>query len=775
VAQHGQDAQQDSKAGTVENRARAGTSTWPVGGRVPWSGGWDVIGRQSPLAVPARIRDWAAAEFGAGRMVPWLAVAYCFGDVVYFSAEREPAVWAALALASIGVTIAIMARRRSFGFPLAAALAALTVSFAGATLHTAWIAHPVLRHPAWGIAVTGFVAAREEREHNDRIVVRTRTMEGRGLDPALARVRIVLRPGTAPPVGSFVTFKADLLPPLSPLRPGGYDFARDMYFSALGASGFVLGGIKTAAPPAASGDAWLRTTAAVEAMRDGIDQRIRAVIPGDEGAIASAVITGKRGEVSPEVKDAFYVSSLVHVLAIAGFHMAVVTGLIFFFVRGGLALIPSLASRQPIKKWAAAIALLAAAFYLVLSGAGTATQRAFIMVAIVLTGIMVDRPTLTFRTVSIAAFAVLTLAPQAVLTPSFQLSFAATLALIAAYQYGLPLPHAGTASGWRGRLALWGWREVATIAFTSVVAGLATLPYAAYNFHRVAPYGVLANVLAMPVVSVWVMPMGILGVLTLPLGFDAVFWRLMGDGIGWIIGVVLWVAHLPGAVGAISVFGTGPLLLCTAGLLLLCLLRTPLRLGGVPLMLVAAAWALTTPRPDLLVSADGESVALRGANGRLAVLHVGRDAFAVEDWLVADGDTRDAHDKSLRQGIGCDPSGCIGTLGDGAIVAYAVEPEAFEDDCARAAVILAVHDDPPPDCTATVIKRETWYDRGALALRRDGAGFVIESARPQNYDRPWAPAWHARSAQFSDPATSAERNAAPRDATPAQDDIEADQ
>ena len=175
--------------------------------------------------------------------------------MVYFSAEREPAVWAALALASLGVTIAIMARRRSFGFPMAAALAALTVSFAGATLHTAWIAHPVLRHPAWGIAVTGFVAAREEREHNDRIVVRTRTMEGRGLDPAPARVRIVLRPGTAPPVGSFVTFKADLLPPLSPLRPGGYDFARDMYFSALGASGFVLGGIKTAAPPAASGGA----------------------------------------------------------------------------------------------------------------------------------------------------------------------------------------------------------------------------------------------------------------------------------------------------------------------------------------------------------------------------------------------------------------------------------------------------------------------------------------------------------------------------------------
>lgn len=773
MAQHGQDTQQDPTAGTVENRARA--STWPVGGRVPWSGAWGVLGRNSPIAVPARLRAWAAAEFGAGRMVPWLAVAYGFGDVAYFSAEREPAVWAALTLAGIGVAIAIVARRRSFGFPLAAGLAALAVSFAAATLHTAFIAHPVLRHPAWGVAVTGFVEAREEREHSDRIVVRTRTIEGRRLDPALQRVRVVLRPGTAPPVGSFVTFKADLLPPLPPLRPGGYDFARDMYFSSLGASGFVLGGIKTAAPQVASGGAWLRFRADVATMRDAIDQRIRAVIPGDEGAIASAVITGKRGEVSPAVKDAFYVSSLVHVLAIAGFHMAVVTGLIFFFVRGGLALIPSLVTRRPIKKWAAAIALCGAAFYLVLSGAGTATQRAFVMVAIVLTGVMVDRPTLTFRTLSIAAFVVLTLAPQAVLTPSFQLSFAATLALIAAYHYGLPLPHAGLASGMRARMALWGWREVATIAFTSVVAGLATLPYAAYHFHRLAPYGVLANVLAMPVVSVWVMPMGILGVLTLPLGFDAVFWRLMGDGISWIIGVVLWVAHLPGAVGAIPAFGTGPLLFCTAGLLLLCLLRTPLRLGGVPLMLLAAAWALTAPRPDVLVSADGESAALRGADGRLTVLHAGRDSFAVEDWLVADGDARDAHDKSLRQGIGCDASGCIGKLADGAIVAYAVEPEAFEDDCARAALILAVHDDPPPGCAAKVIGRATWYDRGALTARRDGADFIVDSARPENYDRPWAPAWHARTEEFSNGTTSAARNPAPRDAGPTLDDVDADQ
>jgi competence protein ComEC len=189
----------------------------------------------------------------------------------------------------------------------------------------------------------------------------------------------------------------------------------------------------------------------------------------------------------------------------------------------------------------------------------------------------------------------------------------------------------------------------------------------------------------------------------------------------------------------------------------------------VPLMFAAALWAITTPQPDLLVSADGETVALRDDGGRLAVLHVGRDDYAVEDWLAADADGRDVHDAGLGQGIACDPSGCVGKLADGGIVAYTVEPDAFEDDCRRAALVIAVYDDPPPDCTAKVIGRETWYERGALALRREGAGFVMDSARSKNYDRPWSPAAHPRTVQSSGTVDAA------RDATPVQHDIQADE
>jgi competence protein ComEC len=739
-----------------------------------WAAGIEAARRRAGLALPDsfaaagdRLRrllsQWALAEVAPGRLVPWLSVAFGFGIVLYFTADREPAAWAALVLAAFGLAIAIMARRSSVGLPLALAFAAAAAGFAVATLHTARIAHPVLRTSAWSVAMTGFVEARDERQRSDRIVVRVHTIEGRRLDPAPERVRVAVRRGTAPAVGSFVAFKANLKPPLAPLRPGGYDFARDMYFSGLGASGFVLGRIKTATPPVKGGAA-LRYTAAIDGMRDRIDKRIAAVIPGDEGAIASAMITGKRDPISPPVQDAFYVSSLAHVLAISGLHMALVAGIVFFFIRGGLALIPSLASRRPIKKWAAAGALAAAFFYLVLSGAGVATQRSFVMIAIVLIGVMIDRRALTFRTLTIAAFAVLILAPQALMTPSFQMSFAATLALIAGYQYGLPWrANADTSLG--ARVALWGGREIIGIIFASLIAGLATMPYAAYHFHRLAPYGVLANLLAMPVVSAWVMPMGILGVLTLPLGFDAVFWRLMGEGIDWMIAVVLWVAHLPGAVGRIQAFGTGPLLLGTAGLVLLCLLRTPLRLSGAPVAVAAGLWAVMTPRPDLLVAPDGQAAALRGTDGRLAVLHAGRDAFAIKEWLAADGDGRDAKDAHLRDGVRCDPAGCIGRLQDGRLVSMALTAEAFAEDCARAAVVVSPREVPGP-CAATLIDRMVWRTNGAIALYRSGRRFVLTAARPPGYQRPWAPAPRTASKPAAQPVA--------RDATPRPGDIEAD-
>jgi competence protein ComEC len=696
--------------------------------------------------------------------MPWVPVAFGAGIAGYFSVEREPAVWAVLLLAAAALAAAFAGRRRPIGFPLAVAAAAVSTGFAIATLQTLRAGHPILQAPISSVALAGFVEVREERERSDRIVIRVERFDATGVSSVPERVRVAVRKGSAPSVGSFVELKARLSPPMQPLRPGGYDFARDMYFQRIGASGYALGAIKIKPRPA-SGGFWLRYATAIDGMREAIDDRIRAVLAGDKGSIASALITGKRDAISAQVNEAMYISSLAHILSISGYHMAVVAGIVFFVIRAILALVPAFAHRRPIKKWAASGALLAATFYLLLSGAEVATQRSYIMIAIVLAGVMIDRPTLTFRTLSVAAIVVLLVAPQAVVHPSFQMSFAATLALIAVYQHGLPwTSNHDTPLG--RRAALWGFRELAGLILASLVAGLATTPYAAYHFHRFSPYGVLANLFVMPVVSVVVMPMGILGVLGMPFGFDAGFWALMGQGIDWMNAVAVWVASLPGAVGRIAAFGTGPLLLGTAGLLLVCLLRTPLRWGGAALAAAAVACALQTPRPDVLIAGDGQTAAFRGDDGRLVVLRAGRDTFAVKEWLAADADARTPNDASLGNGVTCDAVACIGKLADGRLVSVVLGIEAFREDCVRAALVVSERE-APVTCVAKLIDRNTWQSLGAITLRWKIDRFEQTVTLPPGRDRPWTQRGRAVSSQ-SQPAQRS------RDAEPRLDDLAAD-
>jgi competence protein ComEC len=712
-----------------------------------------------------QLKAWMLADVGPGRLVPWLPVAFGAGIALYFAADREPAPWASVSALAAAATAAVTLRQRPVGFPVALAAVAAAAGFATATLKSTYVAAPVMTAPAFNVAIAGFVEVREERERSDRIVVRVDRMEAARVGEKPERVRVSVRKGRAPPVGSYVAFKARLTPPLPPLRPGGFDFARDLYFQGIGASGFVLGQIAPAEPASPPG-LWLRLASVVAAMRDAIDARIRSVLSGDRGAIASALVTGKRDAISATVSEAMYVSSLAHVLSISGYHMAVVAGVVFFLVRTVLALFPALASRRPIKKWAALAALAAAAFYLVLSGAAVATQRSFIMTAVVLIAVMVNRPAITLRSISVAAVTVLLVAPEAIVHPSFQMSFAATLALVAAYQHGLPFLRNAADTSFGARVALFGVREIAGLILASVVAGLATMPYAAFHFHRLAPYGVLANLLAMPVVSAWVMPAGLLALIAMPFGFDAPFWTLMGEGIGWMAGIALWVANLPGALGRISAFGVGPLLLGTAGLIVICLLRTPLRWAGLAMAAVACVLAYRTPQPDIRIAADAAVVAVRGSDGRLSFMRTGRDLFAVREWLAADADGRKPDDPTLADGSRCDVAGCVARLADGRLVALAKLPEALAEDCHRAALVVSRHA-APRDCAARAVDREVWRAGGAIDLRWTGKGFEMTAARPRGHDRPWARAIGA------DDAPAAPQRPAARDATPRTEDLEA--
>ena len=761
----------------MAERGRARTQgfagTWPPRAAAQ-AGGLAPSGFAAWPSLIDKLRAWVRAEAGAGRLLPWVPVAFGTGIACYFAAEREPVLPVAAVAAIVLCAAAFLLRRHKI-FPIAVMIAAVAAGFAIATWKTARVAHGVLARPMYSVSISGFVETRDIRARTDRFVLRVASMESpRGLTK-LERVRLSVRKGTAPAVGSFVEVKARLLPPLAPLRPGAYDFGRDMYFAGIGASGFVMGAIRTAQPPDSGG--WsLRYAAFMQGLRDAIDARIGAVLDGDRRAIATALLTGRRDAITAPVNDAMFISGLGHVLSISGYHMAVVAGVVFFAVRALLALIPPLTVGFPIKKWSAAAALLAAAFYLLLSGAEVATQRSFFMTAVVLIAIMVDRRAVTFRTLAVAAMIVLTIAPEALVHPSFQMSFAATLGLVALIQIGMPHLFAAPDNSATARAALWGGREIVMLALASLVAGLATMPYAAFHFHRVTPYGVLANLAAMPVVSALVMPAGLFGMLAMPFGFDGVFWQAMGWGIDWMIAVAQRVAALPGSIGRMAAFGTGPLIAASIGIILLGLLRTPLRWGGAAALVGAVVWALAAPQPDVLISADGHTIGVRGRDGRLHLIGSPRgstkDSFLLREWLAADADGRQAADSSLSQGVSCDQAGCVAQLADGGLVALALRADAPADDCERAALLVTTRQ-APPACGALVVDQDRLRRQGALALRRSRDGFTVDAVKPRGVDRPWSPAV----AGGVEGDASLTRPAAPRavDATPSEADLQAEE
>ena len=374
---------------------------------------------------------------------------------------------------------------------------------------------------------------------------------------------------------------------------------------------------------------------------------------------------------------------------------------------------------------------------------------------------------MTFRTLAVAAMIVLLLAPESLVHPSFQMSFAATLGLLAPVPIGSRacLPRPTIPQPPESRCG--GAAKLMTLALASLVAGLATTPYAAFHFHRVTPYGVLANLAAMPVVSALVMPAGMLGLVAMPFGFDGVFWWLMGVGIDWMIVVTRMGGGAAGRDRPHGGVRDWPADRGQRRDLLLGLLRTPLRWSGAAVLAVSIVWALLVPQPDILISGDGHNVGVRGRDGRFHLMKTAKDAFLLGEWLAADADPRTPADTSLAEGVSCDEAGCVAQMDNGAFVTLALRPDALRDDCERAALVVTARQ-APASCGSPVVDQDRLRRQGTLALRRTRDGFAVEANRPKGFDRPWSPA-----VAGDDEAESGLRRRAPAgtvDATPSEAD-----
>ncbi len=554
----------------------------------------------------------------------WVPVLLGVGIGLYFWLSHEPSLMAVLALFAIAITVKAVAPRSVLMTLVTGALLTVTFGFALAKLRVEWVRAPVLSRQIT-TDLRGFVERVEPRaKRGQRITLRVSALGDVRRQPRPRRVRFTTnRPVSGLKPGDAIHLRATLMPPSAPALPGGFDFARHAWFDGLGAVGYARSTLKPdmeAGPSPPDLQLW----AAVERVRQAIGQRIMAVLPGQPGAIANALITGERGGISEETNAAFRASGLFHVLSISGLHMVIMSGSVFFLVRLCLAAVPALALRYPIKKWAAVAATVAAFAYLLISGASFATVRSVIMISIMFLAVVLDRPALALRNVVLAALVILILFPESLFNTGFQMSFAAVAGLVAFYE---AIRHSGEGAfvprGPLTRLALF----LVGIVLSTLVASAAVAPFAAYHFHQSQQYAVLANLIAIPLCNLIVMPAALATLMAMPFGLETLPLWIMGLGIEGMTWVASRVGSLPGAVGRIPAMPTFAFLLMVAGGLWLVLWQTRWRLLGAALIAAGIALAPTLQRPDVLIARDGALVAVRSDDQQLSAVGSRRPSF----------------------------------------------------------------------------------------------------------------------------------------------------
>ena len=705
-------------------------------------------GREQGTALDlGSIRDRCEAFLAGERpnWPGWLAVALGLGIAVYFALPVEPPLWLGASLAGGCLVLTVLLRRVAVALVVIAALLTGSIGFGIVQARTWLVAAPQLQDPIRFAHVTGRIAEIEPFPNAIRATLDQVAIAELPPEAMPARIQIKIFKGSETlKVGDRVDVLAHLQPPSPPVAPGAFDFRRQAFFRQLGATGFALGGARVlpdTSEPGLRERLWLW----IDRLRATIGQRIAALEPEAAGAMTRALTVGDQTALTKADTEAMRISGLAHLLSISGLHIGMAAGLFFFGLRSLLALIPALALNHPIKKWSAASAILAAGFYALLAGATVPTQRSFVMIAIVFVGVLVDRSPFSFRMVAWAAIAVLLLQPEALTGASFQMSFFAVLGLIAVFEAmrtQLTRWRGGRSleTDWFGRVAdfmrsagFW----LATTMLTSVVATLMTAPFAMYHFDRISTYGVIANLIAVPLTGFWVMPMEMAALLLMPFGLDAPFWYLAARGCDGILWIARTVTAWPHAVLVTPAMPMAALIAVSLGLVALCLMRSRWRVLGLAPIAGGLATLLFVTTPDLLVAGDAKLLAVKDDAGDYRLSSLRASKLAAETWLRRNGQLEavrfPAADDSA---VACDGLGCIYTR-NGKSVALAFVGDALPDDCTSADLVISL----VPirrNCSAATIDRFDLWRGGTHTVRIEPNGMVhIESVAATLGDRPW--------------------------------------
>ncbi len=698
------------------------------------------------------IGTWArgAVDLQAGRLFLWLPVAFGAGAALYLSLLFEPSWWMVTLPSILMLGLVWLIRHMNWNAYLHGLAVVLLVFCLGGTvckLRTEHVRAPVLDPSESNYSLQAFVIDNvSTSEDAPRLLLAPISM--RGVDPndVPLRLRVSLRPGIIAAAGikpgDAISVFAILNPPPPPNMPGGYDFARGAYFQGIGGVGLVPGTPHIIVAPR---HGWqLDMLLKLNRLRWSITQKIVADITPEfsngraMGGFAAALVTGQQAFIPRALTQNMRDSGLAHILSISGVHMAVVGGFIFFGLRLLMALIPPLALRVPVKKVAAALSIVCILLYLAISGCPAPAVRSAVVACVAFGAILADRRALSLRALAIAAIVVIVLTPEAVIQPGFQMSFSATAALLALAETLTPAISELSVPVWV-RLIQKGVRGLWLSILASVVATLATTPFAIAYFNRFSVYGLASNLFEAPVTSFIVMPFLALGTVlaATPLGWVCL--RVAGCGLWLIDAIASLTAHLPRAVINWPSAPAWILPLSFLGLIWICLVRGKARWLGLVLASTILWWP-RVPAPDIWVDAEGGNAAIRLA-GNAYVLRPKVRQYGFEQWTHHYGLMPVAARDYTCRGYGCVP---LATARYKIGFWFSNKPPKTDrlDELCQASDMVILRNpvaDWPASCSGINHISAGDFDRlGALELTRHGDTWRIRAAQPLRGHRYWS-------------------------------------
>ena len=663
----------------------------------------------------------------------WSPIVLALGIGLYFSVPTEVPLYLGGFAFIFTSTLALFLGR----YRLALLVPALICfGFFSAQLRTHIVHTPILTKEHGPVEVVGTIAVIERMEEGagSRLTLNDLDIEKLSAEETPIKIRLRTRKDEGYQVGQRIKVLGHLNVPSPPVIPGGFDFQRYMYFQQIGAVGFIYKPIEILQHGQAS-----PFSNVVERLRDGIVGKIQNQMTDPESGLAMALMIGRRTAISEADAEAMRNSGLAHILAISGLHIGLFSGVLFFFFRLTMAAIPALALDYPIKKYAAALALVGAFIYMLLAGATVPTQRAFLMTSIVFLAIMLDRSPISLRLVSFAAFIVLLFFPESLLSASFHMSFAAVTALIVFYEWARPVW-----TSWRARkgvipqIGLY----LTGVCATTLVASLATAPFALFHFQKMAVYSLAANVLVMPLMAFFIMPFIVLAFLFLPLGLEFMPMSFMQWGLEHMLNIAHWVSSLPFSVFLQGAWPVSSLMFFVSAGLVLFLFKTSLRLLCVPMVAIGVVLIFYFYQYDIVISSRFKLVGVRTDNAQLLVSSLRKDRFTRENWLRRFGLREDDFTKWPKEGaveggtIICDEYACRWTQ-KGYKISYLKIAEIVQRECNENDIILSP--EPLENCGAPyVIDFFDTYRKGSHGLILNDEHVRIETSAQSRGDRPWS-------------------------------------